>query len=173
MCCVLKILHIYLWSWGGVVVKTLRYYSYGPMIDSQWCHWTFQWHSFWPYHGPGVDSAPSENEYQEHLLEVKAAGAWRWRPRHIHVPNVMKSGSLNLLEPSGPHRACYRTPLYIYIYIYIYNMALVSNKTCCSVLCKVYAEAGETVEHKACSKTWQNQVAEFWYRSLTLGLPKE
>ena len=34
-----------------------------------------------------------------------------------------KSGSLNLLEPSGPHRACYRTALpfiYIYIYIYIY-----------------------------------------------------
>jgi hypothetical protein len=27
------------------------------------------------------------------------------------VPNVMKSGSLNLLEPSGPHRACYGTPL--------------------------------------------------------------
>jgi len=23
----------------------------------------------------------------------------------------MKSGSLNVLEPSGPHRACYRTPL--------------------------------------------------------------
>jgi len=23
----------------------------------------------------------------------------------------MKYGSLNLLEPSGPHRACYRTPL--------------------------------------------------------------
>jgi len=33
-----------------------------------------------------------------------------------------KSGSLKLLEPSGPHRACYGTtlPLYIYIYIYIY-----------------------------------------------------
>ena len=25
-------------------------------------------HSFRPYHGPGVDSAPSENEYQEHLF---------------------------------------------------------------------------------------------------------
>ena len=24
---------------------------------------------------PGVDSAPGENEYQEHFLEVKAAGA--------------------------------------------------------------------------------------------------
>jgi len=27
------------------------------------------------YLGPGVDSAPSENEYQEHFLEVKVAGA--------------------------------------------------------------------------------------------------
>jgi hypothetical protein len=25
------------------------------------------------------------------------------------VPNVMKSWNLNLLEPSGPHRACYET----------------------------------------------------------------
>jgi len=32
-------------------------------------------HSFQPYHGPGVDSAPSENEYQEHILVVKAASA--------------------------------------------------------------------------------------------------
>jgi len=67
--------------------------------------------SFRPYHGPGVDSAPSENEYQEHFVGVKAAGAWGWQPHHLHVPNVMKSGSLNLLEPSGPRRACYGTPL--------------------------------------------------------------
>jgi hypothetical protein len=32
--------------------------------------------SFRPYHDPGVDSAPSENEYQEHFLGVKAAGTW-------------------------------------------------------------------------------------------------
>ena len=32
-------------------------------------------YSFRPYHGPGVDSAPSENEYQEHFLGLKAAGA--------------------------------------------------------------------------------------------------
>jgi len=39
----------------------------GPGIDSRWCHWIFQWHtSFRPYHGPGVGSVPSENEYQEH-----------------------------------------------------------------------------------------------------------
>jgi len=27
------------------------------------------------YHGSGVDSGPSENEYQEYFLGVKAAGA--------------------------------------------------------------------------------------------------
>jgi len=32
-------------------------------------------YSFRPFYGPGVDSAPSENEYQEHCLEVKVAGA--------------------------------------------------------------------------------------------------
>jgi hypothetical protein len=28
-----------------------------------------------------------------------------------------KSGILNLLEPSGPHRACYGTPLTFYLFI--------------------------------------------------------
>ena len=32
-------------------------------------------YSIRPYHGPGVDSAPSENEYHERFLGVKAAGA--------------------------------------------------------------------------------------------------
>ena len=27
---------------GGVVVKAQRYYSDGPVIDSRWCHWSFQ-----------------------------------------------------------------------------------------------------------------------------------
>ena len=66
---------------------------------------------FRPYHGPGVDSAPSENEYQEHLLGIKVAAAWGWWPHHLHMPKDMKSGSLNLLEPYGPHRACYGTAL--------------------------------------------------------------
>ena len=32
-------------------------------------------YSFRPYHGPGVDLDASENEYQEHFLGLKAAGA--------------------------------------------------------------------------------------------------
>ena len=42
-------------------------------------------------------------------MGVRATGAWVWQPHHLHVPNVMKYGSLNFLEPSGPHRACYGT----------------------------------------------------------------
>ena len=34
------------------------------------------------------------------------------------MPNVMKSGSINLLEPSGPHRACYRTPLPSFLFLF-------------------------------------------------------
>jgi len=33
------------------------------------------------------------------------ASAWGWQPYHIHVPFVLKSGSLNLWEPLGPVQA--------------------------------------------------------------------
>jgi len=37
---------------------------------------------------------------------AKAAGAYGRQPYHLHVPIVMKSESLNLLESSGPVQAC-------------------------------------------------------------------
>jgi len=37
---------------------------------------------------------------------VKAAGAYGWRPYQLHVPIVLKSGSLNLLEPSRAVQSC-------------------------------------------------------------------
>jgi hypothetical protein len=48
-------------------------------------------YSFPPHHGPGVDSSTSENEYHEHFLGVKAAGAWDWQTHHLHVLNIMES----------------------------------------------------------------------------------
>ena len=54
-----------------------------------------------PHYGPGIDSGSNRNEYQEHFLGVKAAGA----------KTDMKSGNLNFLEPSGPLQACNRTDL--------------------------------------------------------------
>ena len=44
---------------------------------------------------------------------VKAAGAYGWQTYHIHVPTVLKSGSLNLLEPSGPVQSCIWIALHI------------------------------------------------------------
>jgi hypothetical protein len=38
--------------------------------------------------------------------EVKAANAYGRQPYHLHVPIFLKSGSLNLLEPSQPLQAC-------------------------------------------------------------------
>jgi hypothetical protein len=37
---------------------------------------------------------------------VKVAGAYGWQPYHFQVPTVLKSGSLILLELSGPVQAC-------------------------------------------------------------------
>ena len=37
---------------------------------------------------------------------VKAAGAYGWQPYHFLVLPVLKSESLDLLEPSGPVQAC-------------------------------------------------------------------
>jgi hypothetical protein len=58
-----------------------------------------------PHYDPGVVLASIRNEYQEYFLGVKVAGAQGWQPCHLYLPIVLKSGSLNLLEPSGPVRA--------------------------------------------------------------------
>jgi len=36
---------------------------------------------------------------------VKVAGAQGWQPYHLHVPILLKSGSLKLQEPTGPVQA--------------------------------------------------------------------
>jgi len=46
---------------------------------------------------------------------VKLASAYGWQPYHLHVPTVFKSGSLNLLEPSGPIQDCHGFALPFYI----------------------------------------------------------
>jgi len=87
-------------------VKFLRYKPEDRGFDSRWCQQNFSLtQSFRPHYGPGVYSASNRNEYQEYFLGVKAAGTWGWH-YHLHVPTVLKSGSLNPLEPSRPVQAC-------------------------------------------------------------------
>ena len=59
-----------------------------------------------PHYDSGIDSASNRNEYKKYSLGVKAAGAYGRKPYHLHKPNVLKSGSIKLLESSGPVQAC-------------------------------------------------------------------
>jgi hypothetical protein len=80
-------------AWSSAALLVGRFWDRFPVVSLDFS----VTHSFRPYHGPGVDSAPSENEYQEHFLGVKAAGAWGWQTHHLHVPNV-----LEIWEPKLP-----------------------------------------------------------------------
>jgi len=87
---------------GVTVVKLLRYKPKGRWFDPGWCHWIFHWHKilpialwFW------VDSASYRNEYQEHFLGVKAAGARGWHPYHHPVPLSRYLGTLTSWNPLG------------------------------------------------------------------------
>ena len=57
-------IHIIRGACGSVVVKALVGQSRDqfPVVSLDFS----VTYSFRPYHGPGIDSAPSENEYQEH-----------------------------------------------------------------------------------------------------------
>jgi hypothetical protein len=77
------------------LVEALRYKPEGRGFDS-----------FRSHYGPGVDSAPNRNEYQEYFLGGKGGRCVELKPYHFHVPIILKSGSLNLVEPSLPLQAC-------------------------------------------------------------------
>ena len=88
------------------LIGALRYKLEGRRFSSQWCHWNFSLtESFQPHCGP--DSASNRNEYQEYFLGSKdgwCVGLTTLPPLHVLI--VLKSGSLNLLEPSGLVQAC-------------------------------------------------------------------
>ena len=59
-----------------------------------------------PHYGPGFDTFSNRNVYQEYFLAGTGGRAYSWQPYHLHVAVVLKSGSLKLLESSGPVQAC-------------------------------------------------------------------
>ena len=87
------------------LVDALRHKSEGRVFDSRWCHWNFSLTSFRSHYGPGVDSVPNRNEYQWYFLEGNG-GRCVGLIYHLHVPIVLKTGSLNVLDPTGPVQAC-------------------------------------------------------------------
>ena len=90
------------------LVEALRYKPEGRGFDSRWYLWYFSLtQSFRPLYGPGVDSAYNRNEYQEYFLGGKRRPVRKADNLTTFMCRiVLKSGSLNLLEPSGPVQAC-------------------------------------------------------------------
>jgi len=77
----------------------LCYKSEGRWFDPSWCHWYFSLtKSFCLHYGPGVNSVCDRNEYHEHFLGVKVAGAQGWQPYRHPVPllylGISTSGTL-------------------------------------------------------------------------------
>ena len=76
----------------------------------------------------------------------KAAGGLGWHPHHVYLLNAMESGSLNVLEHSGTHLACYGTGLPFLLcsiimwsatYIYVpmqYNYGVSTSHRYCNYL---------------------------------------
>jgi hypothetical protein len=93
---------------GGVAVCWDTVYNpEGCGFDSRLCHWNFSltW-SFLPHYGLGVVSASIRNGYHEYFLGYKGGQCVGLTTLPLHVPPVLNSESLNLLEPSGPVEAC-------------------------------------------------------------------
>ena len=59
----------------------------------------------------GVTQPLTEMSTRNISWGVKAVGAYGWQPYHHHEPTVLKSGSLNHLDPSGPVQDCTRITL--------------------------------------------------------------
>ena len=58
------------------MAEVLCYKSEDRWFDPSWCHWIFiDIESFRSHYGPGGDLVSNINEYEEHFLGIKAAGA--------------------------------------------------------------------------------------------------
>ena len=84
------------------LVEALCYKQKGCGFDSCWCHW----HPSGCTMALGSTQPLTEMSTRNISWGVNAAGALGWQPYHLHVLIVLKSGKLNLLEPSAPVQAC-------------------------------------------------------------------
>ena len=84
------------------LVEALRYKPERRWLDSRWCHWHN--HSCRTM-VPGLTQPLTDMSTGNISWGASAAGALGWQPCHHRVPTVLKCGSLELLQASGPVRA--------------------------------------------------------------------
>ena len=64
-----------MFNWGTAVAQWLRFCATNRKVAGSIPAGVIDIKSFRSHYGPGVDSASNRNEYQEHFLGLKAAGA--------------------------------------------------------------------------------------------------
>ena len=79
----------------------------GRRFDSRWCHWNFSlrnfhWQSFQLHYG----LQPLTEMNTRNISWGKGGLCLGLTTLPLYVPIVLKSGNLNLLEPSGPVHVC-------------------------------------------------------------------
>jgi hypothetical protein len=133
---------LYMYNMGCAVAYWLRHYAtnrqwHGVIgcrgFDSRWCHWNFSLtQTFWLHCGSGVNSASTRNEYQDYFLGGKGSQCVGMTTYHLHVPIVLKSRNLNVLEPSGPVQACngIALPLPLHTISLICNNSVTTQSLC-------------------------------------------
>jgi hypothetical protein len=116
-------------------------------------------------------------------------GAYGWQPYHLHVPTVLKSGRLKLLEPSGPVQACNQITLPLLMIIIPPLMLLVKHSSIFSGSLYLFAKIDFFFhpDNNGCSsdnalrkrtllqdKTWTCSFLSltFWHRSFTFNSNK-
>jgi hypothetical protein len=99
--------------------------------NSRWCHGIFHWRN------PsgctmalGLIQPLTEMSTRNISWGVKAADVEGWQPYDFHVPNVLKYGNLNLLEPSGPVHGCNGSALPLPMLERFWKHPVVSSWSC-------------------------------------------
>ena len=96
------------------LVKALCYKPEGYGFDSQWCTGIFHLHN---PSGRTMAKGLTQplTEMTTRNISWGGKGGRCVQPYHFHVLTVLKSGSLNLLEPSWPAQACSEIALPLFL----------------------------------------------------------
>ena len=93
-----------------------------------------------PHYDPDVESASHTNGHQKYLLRGKGGRCVELKPYHIHVPTILISGSLNLMETL---RACTGIALTFFPPIGL------GNQTCAHIMSSLNFEVLSTMNFTA------------------------
>jgi hypothetical protein len=85
--------------------------------------------SYRPQYGPAFETVPNGNKYQEYFLGDEGGRCLGLKIYHLHVPTVLKSGSLKLLKTAESVQVCPGIVLLVYFIVSLYTLFCVFRLT--------------------------------------------